>query len=329
MPKAQKHYEDCSKSCSSAKRIPSQQMQDFSRDEPRFTVAIGPNGRARTPLLDQDHDRTRAKSSGASQIELSETLLDVPDAGTLVAAVPVQRDRRSMSRRPGQNGRIEKRGDSFSFLFYQDVPGTTKRQRVRRALKATTMVAAKQEAQRIIDAEGVNTGAHLEASRGPVVTFDMAAELWKFQQLQANGKHSSKRTMGCELNKHVLPHLKDTPIQDITYPVIRGLVRTWKKEGLGIKFPTRSGMHAFRHGRISYLAYSGVTFAVIREWVGHGSDAMIKHYMAKWQSNNATEMGKLQPVVRAQKSVSDGNEVALLEPVGTSLQGKEVGVKAA
>ena len=58
-------------------------------------------------------------------------------------------------------------------------------------------------------------------------------------------------------------------------------------------------MHAFRHGRISYLAYSGVTFAVIREWVGHGSDAMIKHYMAKWQSHNASEMAKLQPVVRS------------------------------
>src|SRR5215470_15045358 len=99
MPKAQKHYEDCSKSCSSAARIPSQQMQDSSRDEAR--------------------------------------LPDVPDVGTLVAAVPVQRDRRSMSRRPGQNGRIEKRGDSFSLLFYQDVPGTTKRQRVRRSLKAT------------------------------------------------------------------------------------------------------------------------------------------------------------------------------------------------
>ena len=67
---------------------------------------------------------------------------------------------------------------------------------------------------------------------------------------------------------------------------------------LKIKFPGRNGMHAFRHGRISCLAYSGVTFAVIREWVGHGSDAMIKHYMAKWQSNNAIEMAKLQPVVR-------------------------------
>jgi integrase len=409
-----------------------------------------------------------------------------------------------MSRRPGQNGMVVKRGGSFSFLFYRDVPGTTKRQRVRRALKATTMVAAKQEAQRIMDGEGVNTVAHLEASRGPVVTFGIAAELWKSQQLLANGKHSSKRTMSCELEKHVLPLLKDTPVQEITYPVIRGLIQAWKKEGLGnksmrnlfgvvravynfyldetaqhgkttmlswvikwskvapaatveldapcftpeqmaaivemgrkqfrsffavatgagprfgemsalrledvnlndgvitirrsivegvegttkndkirhvpidasvvaeikkhldgrsaglvwqsnrgtplrlnsvlkwqlkpilkklgIKFPGRNGMHAFRHGRISYLAYSGVTFAVIREWVGHGSDAMIKRYMAKWQTNNAAEMAKLQPVVgplRSQKNVGDGNEVALLEPDGTKSKGKEIGTKAA
>jgi len=409
-----------------------------------------------------------------------------------------------MSRRPGQNGRVEKRGGSFSFLYYRDIPGTTKRQRVRRALKATTKVAAQQEAQRLIDAEGVNTAAHLEASRGPVVTFGTAAQLWKSQQLHANGKHSSKRTMGCELEKHVLPLLKDTPVQEITYPVIRALIQTWKKEGLGnksmrnlfgvvraiynfyldetaqhgkatmlpwiikwskvepaatvevdapcftpeqmaaivergrgqfrslfavaagagpragemfalrvedvnlkegvitirrsivegiegttkndgirhvpidasvlteirkhlngrraglvwqsnrgtplrlnsvlkwqlkpilkklgITFPTRNGMHAFRHGRISYLAYSGVTFAVIREWVGHGSDAMIKHYMARWQANNAAEMAKLRPVVgpaRSQNNDCDGNKVALLEPDGTKSKGKEVGAKAA
>jgi len=101
---------------------------------------------------------------------------------------------------------------------------------------------------------------------------------------------------------------------------------------LGIKFPGRNGMHAFRHGRISYLAYSGVTFAVIREWVGHGSDAMIKHYMAKWQSNNASEMAKLQPVIgRRQLQTKDGNgnKVALLEPVGTKSTSEEVGAKAA
>src|ERR1700757_658622 len=184
MPKTQKRYEGCSNSCSSTELIPSQQIQE-SREEPRFTVAIRPSGRARTPLLDQKNDRTLSKSSRAFQSEFSETLTplpDVPDAGTLVAAVPVQRDRRSMSRRPGQNGRIEKRGGSFSLLFYRDVLGTTKRERVRRTLQATTMVAAKQEAQRIIDADGVNTAAHLEASRGPVVTFGTAADLWKSQQ---------------------------------------------------------------------------------------------------------------------------------------------------
>jgi hypothetical protein len=73
-----------------------------------------------------------------------------------------------MSRRAGQAGQLQKRGDSFSFLFYRDVPGSTKRQRVRRTLKATTMVAAKQEAQRIIDSEGVNTSAHLEARAPPL-----------------------------------------------------------------------------------------------------------------------------------------------------------------
>jgi len=54
--------------------------------------------------------------------------------------------------------------------------------------------------------------------------------------------------------------------------------------------------------------------------------------MAKWQSNNASEMAKLQPVVRNenhQNSSGDGNEVALLEPVGTKVTGKEVGANAA
>jgi hypothetical protein len=59
---------------------------------------------------------------------------------------------------------------------------------------------------------------------------------------------------------------------------------------------------------------------------------MIKHYTARWQPNNATEMAKLQPVVRplrTQNHERDGNEVALLEPDGTKSKGKEVGAKAA
>jgi integrase len=132
------------------------------------------------------------------------------------------------------------------------------------------MVAAKQEAQRIIDSEGVNTFAHLEASRVPVVTFGMVAALWKSQQLHANGKHSSKRTMGCELEKHVLPLLKDTPIQDITYPIIRASVRAWKKEKLGNK----SMRNLFGIVRAVYNFY-------LDETLQHGTTTMLP-WLIKW-----------------------------------------------
>ncbi|PYK95451.1 MAG: hypothetical protein DME36_02005 [Verrucomicrobia bacterium] len=59
---------------------------------------------------------------------------------------------------------------------------------------------------------------------------------------------------------------------------------------------------------------------------------MIKHYMARWQANNASEMAKLQPVVgplRGQNNDGDGNKVALLEPDGTKSKGRGVGAKAA
>jgi integrase len=37
----------------------------------------------------------------------------------------------------------------------------------------------------------------------------------------------------------------------------------------------RARFHAFRHGRCSFLVRSDGSRAVIREWLGHGSDAMI------------------------------------------------------
>lgn len=44
---------------------------------------------------------------------------------------------------------------------------------------------------------------------------------------------------------------------------------------LGIE---RAGMHAFRHGRVSYLVESGTPMELIREWIGHGSDEMVRRY---------------------------------------------------
>jgi integrase len=41
--------------------------------------------------------------------------------------------------------------------------------------------------------------------------------------------------MSCQLNKHILPHLKDTPLEELTYPVLRALIQMWQREDLSRK----------------------------------------------------------------------------------------------
>ena len=40
----------------------------------------------------------------------------------------------------------------------------------------------------------------------------------------------------------------------------------------------RCGLHAFRHGRVSFLVENNVPLPVIRLWIGHGSDKMVARY---------------------------------------------------
>jgi integrase len=46
-------------------------------------------------------------------------------------------------------------------------------------------------------------------------------------------------------------------------------------ERLGIP---QAGMHAFRHGRVSYLLENNTPIETIRAWIGHGSDQMVRLY---------------------------------------------------
>jgi len=59
----------------------------------------------------------------------------------------------------------------------------------------------------------------------------------------------------------------------------------------------RTGMHAFRRGRISEWVYSGVKREVIRDWVGHGSDKLIDLYTKKMWEYHAPEMSKVKPLL--------------------------------
>lgn len=129
-------------------------------------------------------------------------------------------------------------GTKYVGRYYEDVPGQIKR--AKRAviighIHEMTRPQAERWLVRFIEGEGVNDSSHLALSQSPVVTFGSAAVAWRERHLVVNKKRSSQRSMSCELNKHILPHLKDVSLQEITYPQMRALIQKWQEAGLSRK----------------------------------------------------------------------------------------------
>lgn len=156
-----------------------------------------------------------------------------------------------MSRRPGQRGSVRVVGRKYIGRFWADVPGQVRRVR-RNVIIGQVNDMTKAQAQRwlanFIDEQGVNDAAFLARSQSPVVTFGLAARQWRDRHLLTNKKPSSQSSITSELNKHILPHLKDTPLEQITYPLIRDLIKAWQVEGLSRK----SIKNLFGHIRAVY-----------------------------------------------------------------------------
>ncbi len=143
-----------------------------------------------------------------------------------------------MSRRSGQRGSVCVVGSKYIGRYRVDVPGQIKRAR-RTVIIANTNQITKPQAERwlakFVEEQGINDAGHLVRSQSPVVTFDLAARGWREHHLIVNKKRSSQRSMSCELNKHILPHLKSTPLEEITYPLVRDLIQIWIRERLSRK----------------------------------------------------------------------------------------------
>jgi integrase len=143
-----------------------------------------------------------------------------------------------MSRRSGQSGSIYVKGSQYIGRYRVDVPGQNKRGRrtvIIGNIDQFTRPKAERWLSKFIEDEGINDASHLARSQSPVVTFGLAARGWRDHHLIVNKKRSSQRSMSCELNKHILPHLKDTPLEEITYPLVRSLIQTWQREDLSRK----------------------------------------------------------------------------------------------
>jgi hypothetical protein len=160
------------------------------------------------------------------------------NASISAVTAPSQRDRRSMTRRPGQRGAVYIVGEKYVGRYRVDVRGEIKRKRLLveiGSIHEITRPQAERWLARFIERQDINSAAHLERSRAAVVSFGQAATAWKECHLSVNKKPSSLRSMSCELRNHILPLLKDTPIEDVNYPTIRGLIAAWQKKGLSTK----------------------------------------------------------------------------------------------
>jgi integrase len=57
------------------------------------------------------------------------------------------------------------------------------------------------------------------------------------------------------------------------------------------------GMHGFRHFRVSFLVENGTSFEIIKKWIGHGSDSMIRRYMHLSKTFFKSQMAMLPNVI--------------------------------
>ena len=228
----------------------------------------------------------RAETPIVGGIEKSEPLvgLQLSSSRDSISSGKVtgQRDRRIMSRRRGQKGSVKAVGKKYVGRYWADVPGSTKR--LRKAVEiGITCEMTRSEARRwlanYIEEQGVNSPAHLARSQSPTVGFGDAAELWRKRQLIACGKPSSKSSMGCELRKHVLPLLKNIPLEEVNdYSLIRDLIATWQEEERedgGVGYSYKYIKNFFGHIRAVYNFY--------RDETAQKGKPKIGEWFVKWE----------------------------------------------
>ena len=215
-----------------------------------------------------DHARVNAVPANVGHPDL---LPSAERDGNLAPAVPIQRDRRSMSRRRGQRPRSKVVGDKYVGRYRVDVPGSTKQ--VKKAviigsINEMTKPEADRKLLELIEREGVNTEIHLERSRRPAISFGDAARSWRDNHLNANKKPASKNSMGSELRNHILPHLDQMPFDEVnTYETIRTLVRKWQRTGLSTKSMKNvfTIVRAVYNFRLDEMAQAGTD--AFRPWI--------------------------------------------------------------
>ena len=163
-------------------------------------------------------------------------------AGMLSAAVAGQRaDRRSMARRSGQSGSVERCGGFYVCRFWEDVPGQNKR--IHRSVKicpvsgpgSMTKPEREHRAREIIQESGADTAACLQRSvvANLGTTFRQQADWW-IQHVQQRKRRPLKERTAKTWKSHLIwinPRIGDTPLSEVNNRMLRDLVEQMSEAG--------------------------------------------------------------------------------------------------
>ena len=164
------------------------------------------------------------------------------------AATPVKRRGKSMSRRTGQTGHIEKSGKWWVVRWWMDVPGQEKRALKRARLcpisgpGALSASERKRRGREVIAKSGADTVEYfnevVKGKRADVVTFKEQAKRWLEHLRKRKRKPVAPSTIEDwerTLKNWINPNIGDCPIADVNNAVLKTLVAKMSKGGLSPK----------------------------------------------------------------------------------------------
>src|SRR5258707_549841 len=191
-------------------------------------------------------NRVRGPQTGSLRRSPSQSglLRSNPSVDTLGGATPAKRKRgKSLSRRTGQDGHIEKSGRWFVVRFWKDIPGQEKRMHVRERIcpifgpGLLSKSGRKRKAREIIQASGADSAEYFKevVNQDTGVTFREQSKIW-LQQLQNRRRkpivQSYAVTIQGALDKWILPAIGNLPLANVDNLSVKPLVETMSAAGL-------------------------------------------------------------------------------------------------
>ena len=219
-------------------------------------------------------DARAADAAGTSVDPLS--VLQPQDK--LVAATPVRRTGKSMSRRTGQNGHLEQKGKKWVVRWWQDVPDQEKRTHRSARVCPIYGPGSLNKSQRVRHSREIirKSGADTEEYFNRVVkpfhaaeTFRERAEIWFRNETSRKRRPIADSTRdwwrGC-LDNWLIPHLGDLPVSKVNNGTVKRLIPILR-ERLGSK---------------SISSYVGVVKKVVASAVDDDGEEL---YPRKWKDD--------------------------------------------